>query len=314
MSSPRILVVTGATSGLGLRTVRALYRDPANSIIVGARHPERAATLRAMADRTRVLRLDTSSIASVAAFAELVLARIGPGALLDGLACNAGLQIFGDDMSTDGYELTFATNYLGHFHLTQLLLPRLAPGAAVISTASGTHDPNNRLARRFNFRGGLFTNARDVASGRMSATGNAMQRGRDRYATSKLCQILFTMEMARRVPPERARFIAFDPGLMPGTNLARQFPAPVRFAWKSILPTISRSWPGVSTAERSGHALARLLTEPALAAGTGLHIDFRLQQTEPSEDALRRDLASELFAFSEMATSKGERRTASALA
>ncbi|MDX2264734.1 MAG: SDR family NAD(P)-dependent oxidoreductase [Hyphomicrobiales bacterium] len=303
MKTARIFVVTGATSGLGLEAVKSLCENPTHHVLVGAREPNKATALAALvrAGQVRVIPLDTSSLKSVDRFADAVTDEIGPDGRIAGLANNAGLQIFGDELSADGYDMTFAANYLGHFKLTHLLLDRLAPGAAVVTTASGTHDPNDRLARRFNFRGGLFPNAAAVATGTLSSDGDVAQTGRDRYATSKLCCVLMTKEMARRVPAGRARFIAFDPGLMPGTNLARQFPAPVRFAWHKVMPAMARVWPGVSSASQSGAALAKLLSDKNLAPGTGLHMDYGLRHTNPSRDAQREDLMAELYAFSRQA-------------
>lgn len=300
MQNSKIFVLTGGTSGLGLAAVRQLADDRRNHIIVGARQPERAEALFPLrhAGRVAIEALDTSSLQSVRGFVEAVQRRLSPAQTISGLACNAGLQIYGDKRSPDGFDLTFATNHLGHFLLVHGLQPRLAPGAAIVSTASGTHDPNEPGAKRFGFRGGLFPSAREVAAGRLSASTDAAQIGRDRYATSKLCNILFTLEMARRVPAATARFIALDPGLMPGTRLAREYSGPAQFAWSHILPIIGPALPGVSSARRSGRTLALLLSDPSIAQGTGLHFDYRLRQTEVWDQARRKDWAADLYKLS----------------
>jgi protochlorophyllide reductase len=218
---------------------------------------------------------------------------------LAGIACNAGLQAGGPlRRSADGHELTFATNHLGHFLLVHELLGLLAPGAAVVSTASGTHDPADRLARRFRFRGAVFPGAEAVARGELDGSVPEKQRAMDRYATSKLCNVLFAYAMAARVPASAARFLAFDPGLMPGTGLARDLSAPERFAWSYAMPLLRFFVPGVSSPARSGAALAKLLGEPRLAPGTGLHLDFRLLRTPTSEASLKEDLQDDLHATS----------------
>lgn len=258
MTHDRTFVLTGATSGMGLALARALCRNPDVRLVVGARAPERAERLRAAVPvrQLRVERLDLASLASVRAFAASI---DGP---IAGVACNAGLQGRGPKvMTVDGVERTFGANHLGHFLLVHLLLAKLAPGAPVVSTTSGTHNPGNGLARLFGFRGGLFPGAERVAAGDL-APGSETQQNRDWYATSKLCNILFTVEMARRVPASQAKFAAFDPGLMPGTGLARELPAPLRFAWKRVMPAMRSVVAGVSTPERSAATLADLLVSP----------------------------------------------------
>lgn len=296
----RTYLLTGATAGMGLAAARRLAGQRDAMVIVGARSPDRATALRdaVPAARLHVLPLDTSSLRSVAGFCTAVETTLGTAGTIDGMACNAGLQIIGPhSLSVDGYDLTFATNHLGHFALVNRLLPRLAPGAAIVSTASGTHDPRERLARIFGFRGGLFRDAATVAAGNLDPAASTVQQGMDRYATSKLCNILFTLEMARRVPAAQARFMAFDPGLMPGTGLARDRSALERWAWTNLLPALRLISRGVSSAERSGEALARLLAEPSLAS-SGQYVDFHLREIEASVDARRPDLAADLHAFS----------------
>lgn len=270
-------VITGATSGLGLATVQALIDANSNTIvIVGARCPADASALRAVAPQSRlvILGLDTSSLASVAHFAQDVKLFLGSNKL-SALALNAGVQIVsGDRFSVDGFELTFATNILGHIALFQRLSLVLSSDAVVISTASGTHDKDHKLARPYNFFGGFFPSVEHVASGEVSQSSDPAQKGRDRYATSKLCTIMFTYAMARRHRQTGPRFIAFDPGLMPGTQLVRDNTPAIRFAWKNILPTAAKLIDGASTTKISGNMMAKLMLGQHLPVGTGLHVEF----------------------------------------
>lgn len=296
----RVYVLTGATSGLGLHAARRLAGLPGSRIVAGLRDPGRAGALAAAvpAAQLQLLPLDTASLASVRAFAAAVDGA-RDGRPIDGLALNAGMQLAGGDpLSEDGHELTFATNHLGHFLLADLLRPALSAGAALVSTASGTHDPDEPLARRFGFRGALFPDAAAVAAGRMDPAAGERQRALDRYATSKLCNILFTYGMARRIPAAELRFLAFDPGLMPGTGLARARGPVERFAWSHVLPLLGGIVAGVSTAERSGSALARLLSEPGLAPESGLHFSHLLARTATSALSRRQDLQDDLIATS----------------
>jgi NAD(P)-dependent dehydrogenase (short-subunit alcohol dehydrogenase family) len=293
-------LLTGATSGLGLEAARTLLRDRRRRVVAGARDPGGAAALRALApaERLEILPLDLASLDSVRRFVAEVRARLGDRRLA-AIACNAGLQVTGPlRRSAEGHELTFAVNHLGHFLLVHGLLDRLAPGAAVVSTASGTHDPEDCMARRFGFRGGIFPDAAAVARGELAPAASSRQAGMDRYATSKLCNILFTYAMAERVPAEAARFVAFDPGLMPGTGLARERSLPERIGWRYLMPLMRGAVPGVSSARRSGQALARVLTELAVAPGTGLHLDYTLRQVPSSALSHRREVQQDLHATS----------------
>ncbi len=161
-----------------------------------------------------------------------------------------------------------------------------SPGAAVVSIGSSAHLPGTKIATQFGFRGAIFPNASAVAGGQIDPSLSTVQRGVDRYATSKLCNILFTFEVARLVPLSKARFLALDPGLMPGTGLARGRSSFTRFTWFYFLPTL-RIFLGsvMSTPARSATALAALLTGASYADRTGIHVDFTLNETPTAPDA-----------------------------
>lgn len=137
-------VVTGANSGLGFQTARALARSGAE-VVMACRSIERGETAlgRIKAElptaRVAVRQLDTSSTASVKKFAAELVAE---GAPLDILVNNAGIMALPRrGVSEDGWELQLATNYLGHYSLTGLLLPVLlrARSPRVISISSNAH-------------------------------------------------------------------------------------------------------------------------------------------------------------------------------
>ncbi len=294
-----IHLVTGATSGLGLALARLLLADPSARLIVGARRPAEAVALRSLADegRLEILPLDLASLASTRAFARSVKSWLGRQRL-SSLAANAGLQIVRETrMTVDGYEETFQANWLSHAVLFDGLSPCLAPGAPVVITASGTHDPADAGARRFGFRGGIYPGIDRVARGDLDGKASQKQQGMDRYATSKLVAILHVYALARGASAGGPRWFAFDPGLMPGTGLARGRSAIERWGWSTILPVLARAIPGASTPRRSAETYARLLTGRLFPGDSGVHLDFSGERTASSTDSHRVDWQEEVAAF-----------------
>lgn len=179
-----------------------------------------------------------------------------------GLINNAGVQIVDATRYTlpENYEETFAVNHLYALKLTLGLLPYVG-GGRVLFIGSGTHNPNNRTATRFGFRGAQFETIAKCAEG-SSSEPKIDQLGIDRYATSKFLNMITTVELSRRVNAARSRFYCLDPGLMAGTGLARTAPSHLQFAWRYILPVISKFMPDSSTPDKSGQAGAWIMTTP----------------------------------------------------
>jgi protochlorophyllide reductase len=293
-------LLTGASSGLGLAAARLLASDASRRLILPVRSAARGEALRAALGATaapvETPIADLESLAKISALADALAGR-----RIDGLANVAGLQFqHGRGRSRDGYETAFAVNHLAAFALTLRLLPQLVPAAPVVFVGSGTHDLRDFWARLFGFRGTRYTSAERLARGDCGAASSDAQHGRDLYATSKLCNLATAFALAARVPATQARFLALDPGLMPGTGLARDGNALVRFAWTRVMRPLLPGLPGVSTAERSGAVLAQLLTGERYSDLSGLHCDYRGEETPTSaatrdpalaEDLLRGSLA-----------------------
>ena len=274
-----LIVMTGATSGIGLEAAKSLAERQNVDLIVGARAPDRAHALRAAVppERLTVLSLDTSSLASVHAFANAVHDERG-ARLISALGLNAGMLGGQRLQLTDaGVEQIFATNCLGHFALFDQLKGALAPGAIVLLTASQSHNPADRLTRLLGYRGAIFPNAESVAKGKLDDSAGPGQASRDRYATSKLCCLLWTFAMARLTPGDDIRFIAYDPGAVPATQLARELDFSSRIGWERLLPLAVPLLPSFTTPQASGRSLARLLANPKAAPKTGQYLDHRLQ-------------------------------------
>lgn len=210
---------------------------------------------------------------------------------LKAIVCNAGVQIIsGLTFNTDGFETTFAVNHLGHFLLVNLLLGQLVPVARIVVVSSGTYNPDQ-------FTGmpkPIYSSARSAAKPQPEADGATA--GRRAYTTSKLCNVMFAYELSRRLRAKGREAItvnAFDPGLMPGTGLARDYSRAQKFIWNYALPAL-RFIPGVNSTRRSGRDLARLVLDPALEAATGRYFVGR-RELPSSKQSYDESQAAELW-------------------
>src|SRR6185437_1086111 len=139
---------------------------------------------------------------------------------------NAGVQVVdGVRRSADGYELTFATNHLGHFLLVQLVLEHMAEPGRIVFVSSGTH---YGLPRSIGFPGPRWQDPEVLADADAAAGDPSPRAGRVRYSTSKLANIYCVYELARRLAGRNVTVNAFDPGLMPQTGLDRDYPPRVQ--------------------------------------------------------------------------------------
>ena len=124
----RTIIVTGATSGLGKATADALAPAGAH-VVLAVRNPAKGqAVAEGIAGDTEVRELDLSSLSSVRAFAS---SWHGP---IDVLINNAGIMQVPEARTADGFELQFGTNHLGHFALTNLLLPQIRDRIVTLSS------------------------------------------------------------------------------------------------------------------------------------------------------------------------------------
>ncbi|MDX2014482.1 MAG: SDR family NAD(P)-dependent oxidoreductase [Myxococcaceae bacterium] len=259
-------LVTGATQGLGLAIATALVKSGQRVVLAVRDEARGRAVAAALGERAEVRRVDLSRLADVEAF---IASWSEP---LAGLVNNAGLQQT-DRLHTteDGLEESFTVNHLAAFRLTSGLLPWLR-GGRVVFIGSGTANPENRTATRFGFRGARFTSIEALARGDSDGHDDK-QRGQDRYATGKWCNMVTTVEWTRRVDPAVTTFLCLDPGLMAGTGLARTAPAPLQLVWRSALKWVAPLMDDTSTPERSAAAAVQLLTAPAVVPGSIISFD-----------------------------------------
>jgi NAD(P)-dependent dehydrogenase (short-subunit alcohol dehydrogenase family) len=139
-----------------------------------------------------------------------------------------------------------------------------------------------------------YTNATSVARPQTGADPGA--DGRRAYATSKLCNVMFSYELSKRLLAEGHDEIsvsAFDPGLMPGTGLARDYRPFQKFVWKYLMPAL-RFIPNVNSTNKSGADLARLVLDPGMAGVTGKYFVGR-KSVPSSKDSYDEQKAAELW-------------------
>ena len=189
----RTFVVTGGNSGIGLAAARALGGAGAR-VVLAVRNQEKgeeaAASIRGETD---VRSLDLADLASVRAFAD------GWSGPLDVLVNNAGVMAVPKRRTEDGFELQIGTNHLGHFALTNLLLPHVAD--RVVTISSPAHRMGKIRLDDLNWESGRYQ--RWLA-----------------YGQSKLANLLFTLELQRRLDEagSSVRAVAAHPGYA-ATNL-----------------------------------------------------------------------------------------------
>ena len=217
----RLAVVTGANTGLGFETARVLAARGA-SVVLAVRDTDKgkAAAARiagtAPGANVTVQPLDLASLESIRAAAAELRAR---HPRIDLLINNAGVMFPPRQTTGDGFELQLGTNHLGHFALTGLLLEQMlpVPGSRVVTVSSIAH----RIQARINFG--------DLQSQRSYSRVGA-------YAQSKLANLMFTYELARRLSHAATTTtiaVAAHPGLA-STELTRNSPAIAAFSYALV--------------------------------------------------------------------------------
>ncbi|HEY6931584.1 MAG TPA: SDR family oxidoreductase [Thermoanaerobaculia bacterium] len=275
--SGRAVLVTGATSGIGLETARALARLGAQ-VLVGARDEARG---RGVVERivreggqAELVTADLSSFASVRGAAERISTK---HPRLDVLIHNAGMVARRRALTADGHERTWETNFLGPFLLTRLLLPNLksTPRPRIVIVSSQAH------------RSGTI----DWADLELERG----YRGFRAYANSKLALVLWTRELARRETSVASN--AIHPGVI-ATNIWRAAPAPIPWILRILLPSSAKG----------AAPVVRLAADPEVEGVSGRYFD-RFREAAPSGAAQNDSDARRLWEVAEKATAGADAST-----
>lgn len=237
----RTAVITGANTGLGFETAKALAEKGAN-VVIAVRNTDKGKQAAArITGNVEVQELDLTSLASIREAAESLKGRFDK---IDLLINNAGVMTTPKGTTKDGFELQFGTNHLGHFALTGLLLDALldVEGARIVTVSSNGHKMGGAIhwddlqwERSYN---------------RMGA-----------YTQSKLANLMFTYELQRRLAPRgKTIAVAAHPGTS-NTELARNLPSAVQPAMAAVANVIAQS--------AAGGALPslRAATDPGVLGG-----------------------------------------------
>jgi WW domain-containing oxidoreductase len=222
-------LVTGSTSGLGLETTRVLMLRGAK-VIAAARTREKAeAAMRPLHGEAIALACELSDPASVRAAVETLKSA---GHVLDGIVANAGIMALPKPEAKHGVELQLFTNHFGHFILITGLLEQLADDGRVVVLSSAAHHNAYPEGIRFD----------DLDAGKGYSPWGA-------YGQSKLANILFTRELARRLKPNQTAN-AVHPGVI-ATNLSRHMPKVVTLLFGTLGPVLALKSIGAGAATQT---------------------------------------------------------------
>lgn len=244
--SGRLMLVTGANSGLGYETLRVLALRGA-TVIATARTLDKAqaACDSAGAGRAIPLALELTDFDSVVAAARSVAALGRP---LDVLVANAGIMELPQLEQVYGLEKHFVTNHLSHFLLTNLLLPQLeaSPQGRVVVVSSGQS----------------FNNAPEGGIQFDNLSGERGYDPKTAYGQSKLANVLFARHLARRLAGSRVTANSLQPGVIM-TNLGRHLP------WYTLLTARLFGWAFMKTVEAGAATQVYLAAHPLVATTSG---------------------------------------------
>lgn len=269
--SGKTILVTGCSSGLGFETVRVLAMRGAR--VMGTARTEASAreALAKVKGETVALACELADPTSVRA----CVARVaGDGARLDAIVCNAGIMALPERRVAHGVELQLFTNHVGHFLLVTGLLERLSDAGRVVVVSSGAH----RYAPADTIRWD------DLAMAQGYTPWSA-------YGQSKMANILFAKELARRFAGTARTANAIHPGVI-ATNLTRHMNPILRALWAGAKPLFLKS------AGEGAATQVYVAVHPDAATISGEYW-VNVNVAEPRADARDPELAAKLWRVTE---------------
>ncbi|WP_236979669.1 SDR family NAD(P)-dependent oxidoreductase [Membranihabitans maritimus] len=289
------IIITGATSGIGFQCALQMARMAKNEqIIIPARNIKAGKeVIEKIKDKTghnnlKYLELDLASLQSIRQFSEKLSKEKSLSISI--LLNNAGVQYIGKTQYTkDGFEQTFGVNHLGAFALTMQLLPFMKSDCHITFTSSETHDP----ALKTPIEPPIYTTAQELAFPKETSEKQNIV-GQRRYSTSKLCNIMTVYELQNRLQHTNIRVNAYDPGMTPGTGLAKTYSPVMRFLWKNIFPVLTLFKSNIHTPAQAGRNLANLAYSGKYKDLKGIYFsDGKVVRT--SIDSYNKDFQKDLW-------------------
>lgn len=272
-----LCVLTGATSGIGRASAGELAAKGFDLVLMG-RNRDRAESVRRQLSRNHPAGMFQVVICDLASFASVRLAAAEirqEHSRIDVLINNAGQRIDTYQESPDGYELTFATNYLGHFLFTGLILDLVLASASgrVVTVSSRRHRCVNEI-RNWIVKAGDFD--------RWGA-----------YDMSKLANTVFGIEMARRLSPFNVSSNLVDPGIV-ASGFARNNGL-IPWAKHLVSSLVHRQ---LVTPAHAAETVVHLAADPAFASGRTGEYHYEKSKDQPSPLSLDPAVAGELWRMS----------------
>jgi NAD(P)-dependent dehydrogenase (short-subunit alcohol dehydrogenase family) len=285
----KTVIITGASSGLGLETVKKIAKNFKNyRIILACRNLLKANDKKEEIEKETqnknliVMEIDTSSLASVKNF--VTNYKNSSFGKIYSLVCNAGIAATSKGERTkDGFDDIFATNHLGHFLLVNSLLPLMEENGRILIVSSDMHDPPKMMSPNFNW----------IGAEKLAKPDEEFSKSRLRYSYSKLCNVYFTYELKRRIGNKKLFVNAFNPGFMPETGLSggNMNPERIKFV-KEHMPN------RIGDLNKSSQALCDLITMKDFKAN-GEFFDRSTNSVRTSELSYNEKNAKELWDVSE---------------
>lgn len=285
------IIITGGNSGLGYECAKEIACSGQSwHIIIASRNSSRVEdAVNCLIGETgyshiQGIGLDLASLDSIHKFVQKLPSLDIPP--LKGLICNAAVQIIsGTTYTKDGFESTFGVNHLGHFLLVNLLLSQMIEYSRIIFVSSDAHDPKTKTG----MPSPQYRSPQKMAFSKVYDMNNddVSNIGRCRYTTSKLCNLLCTYELVKRLQNYHKKIWvnAFNPGLMLDTQLARDYDQ------KETLKFLIDSFPNLlghifrfRNSKKMGKALASLILNSDLDGVSGKYFDG-FEQVESSAES-----------------------------